>query len=194
VLYEAALARGLDRWDDDPERLERFERRVAHAASVSSVVPPLAQDARARALAASCAGLRSFAELRAQGGLLSALAGSLPGPALAALERLSPEHVTLPGGRRLRVNYEADRPPWVSSRLQDFFGSQRGPALNERPLVLHLLAPNQRPVQVTTDLANFWQQHYPELRRQLMRRYPRHAWPEDPARAVPPPPAPPRRR
>jgi ATP-dependent helicase HrpB len=78
------------------------------------------------------------------------------------------------------VHYEPDRPPWVQSRLQDFFGLRDGPKLGGEPLVLHLLAPNQRAVQVTTDLAGFWQRHYPELRRQLMRRYPRHAWPEDP--------------
>jgi ATP-dependent helicase HrpB len=76
----------------------------------------------------------------------------------------------------------------VQSRLQDFFGLRDGPRLGEQPLVLHLLAPNQRAVQVTTDLAGFWQRHYPELRRQLMRRYPRHAWPEDPLVARPPAP------
>jgi ATP-dependent helicase HrpB len=104
-----------------------------------------------------------------------------------------PEHVTLPSGRRLRVHYEADRPPWVESRLQDFFGASEGPRLGNAPLVLHLLAPNQRAVQVTTDLAGFWQRHYPELRRQLMRRYPKHDWPEDPRSAKPPAPRPGRR-
>jgi ATP-dependent helicase HrpB len=89
-------------------------------------------------------------------------------------------------GRRLAVHYEADRPPWVQSRLQDFFGLRKGPELGGVPLVLHLLAPNQRAVQVTTDLAGFWQRHYPELRKQLMRRYPKHAWPDDPVTARPP--------
>ena len=56
------------------------------------------------------------------------------------------------------------------------------------PLTLHLLAPNQRAVQVTTDLAGFWQRHYSSVRRELMRRYPRHAWPEDGQSATPPPP------
>ena len=66
--------------------------------------------------------------------------------------------------------------------MQDFFGLARAPAVGDGrvPLVLHLLAPNQRPVQVTTDLPGFWIKHYPALRKQLMRRYPRHAWPEDP--------------
>src|SRR5207247_2551232 len=103
-------------------------------------------------------------------------------------DRLAPERVALPGGRRLRVEYELDKPPWIASRLQDFFGLRDGPRVAEGrvPLVLHLLAPNQRPVQVTTDLAGFWQRHYPALRRELMRRYPRHAWPEDPLTAPPP--------
>jgi ATP-dependent helicase HrpB len=78
----------------------------------------------------------------------------------------------------------------VESRLQDFFGAVRGPVLGAGrvPLVLHLLAPNLRAVQVTTDLAGFWDRHYPALRRELMRRYPRHAWPEDPRTARPPEP------
>ena len=68
---------------------------------------------------------------------------------------------------------------------------REGPTLarGRVPLVLHLLAPNQRAVQVTQDLAGFWSRHYPALRRELGRRYPRHAWPEDPLHASPPAPA-----
>ena len=93
-----------------------------------------------------------------------------------------PEFVTLPGRRRVPVNYEAGKPPWIESRLQDFFGLQRGPCVADGrlALVLHLLAPNRRAVQVTTDLPGFWERHYPALRKTLMRRYPRHAWPEKP--------------
>jgi ATP-dependent helicase HrpB len=88
------------------------------------------------------------------------------------------------------VHYEAAQPPWVESRVQDFFGLADGPVLGERrlPLVLHLLAPNGRDVQVTTDLRGFWVRHYPALRRELSRRYPRHFWPEDPLHASPPAP------
>ena len=69
--------------------------------------------------------------------------------------------------------------------MQDFFGLSDGPRIaGDTPLVIRLLAPNQRPVQVTTDLAGFWARHYPALRKELMRRYPRHAWPEDPRTAV----------
>ncbi len=123
------------------------------------------------------------------------LQASLPAATRGQLERLAPLSITLPGGRRLTVHYEADRPPWVQSRLQDFFGMRHGPTIgHETFLVLHLLAPNQRAVQVTTDLAGFWDRHYLSLRKQLMRRYPKHAWPEDPRTAVPPRPAGRRRR
>ncbi len=78
--------------------------------------------------------------------------------------------------------------PWIGGRIQDFFGSPRTPSVlqGRLPLILHLRAPNDRDVQVTRDLAGFWQRHYPALRRELMRRYPRHDWPEDPLNAVPP--------
>lgn len=97
------------------------------------------------------------------------------------LQKLAPEQVQLPR-RRVAVHY-AGEAPWIASRLQDFIGLREGPRIGggEVPLVLHLLAPNQRAVQVTTDLAGFWQRAYQELRPQLSRRYPRHAWPEDPS-------------
>jgi ATP-dependent helicase HrpB len=95
---------------------------------------------------------------------------------------MAPERVALAGGRQARVTYEPGREPFVAARLQDFFGMREGPRVagGRVPLVLHLLAPNQRPVQVTTDHAGFWERHYPQVRRELSRRYPRHAWPADP--------------
>ena len=98
------------------------------------------------------------------------------------LEELTPTTVLLPSGRKARIQYALNQPPWVESRLQDFFGMKRGPAIlrGGLPLTLHLLAPNGRAVQVTTDLEGFWQRAYPEMRQQLSRRYPRHAWPEKP--------------
>jgi ATP-dependent helicase HrpB len=105
------------------------------------------------------------------------------------IEEMAPERVTLGGGRQVKVQYEAgSKAPWIESRLQDFFGMTRSPAIGggRVPLVLHLLAPNQRAVQVTTDLAGFWERHYPGIRKELCRKYPRHAWPEDGRTATPP--------
>ncbi len=88
----------------------------------------------------------------------------------------------LPGGRQVRVHYEADQPPWIASRLQDFFGMRETPRWRaaQVPLVVRLLAPNQRPVQMTSDLAGFWERLYPQVRKELSRRYPKHKWPEKP--------------
>ena len=102
--------------------------------------------------------------------------------AARSLVRFASEKVRLARGREARVHYTDGAPPWIASRLQDFFGMKTTPAIGDgrRPLVVHLLAPNQRAVQVTSDLAGFWERHYPALRRELGRRYPKHAWPADP--------------
>jgi ATP-dependent helicase HrpB len=94
----------------------------------------------------------------------------------------APERVPLAGGRQVRVTYDRNHAPWIASRLQDFFGMREGPRVagGRVPLVLHLLAPSNRPVQVTSDLAGFWERHYPQVRRELGRRYPKHKWPESP--------------
>lgn len=190
LLREAALARGPRAFVDEPAALDAWLARVAFLAAHHPATPAFTEADVVRVLADMCEGRTGFAELR-RADLLAHVRAALPPEALAALERLAPEHVALPGGRRLPVHYELDRPPWVESQLQDFFGSTTGPAVAQGrvPLVLHLLAPNRRAVQVTTDLAGFWARHYPELRNALMRRYPRHAWPEDPRSAAPPPPS-----
>jgi ATP-dependent helicase HrpB len=144
-----------------------------------------------QALFAACASAVSFAELdRAE--LTSLFVAGLPSEQRRLLERETPERVQLGSGRSVPVRYEAGKPPFIESRLQDFFGAAEGPRIvgGRVPLTLHLLAPNQRAVQVTTDLAGFWQRHYPTIRRELMRRYPRHAWPEDGRTAAPPAPKP----
>ena len=141
----------------------------------------LAEPDLAGTIAGACYGLRSFAELKGllgDGGLERIL---LEGAEeRAQLEARAPARVKLAKGRSVAVNYVDGQTPWVASRLQDFFGMRQTPLVGQTPVVVHLLAPNQRPVQVTQDLAGFWERHYPALRRELGRRYPRHAWPEDP--------------
>ncbi len=110
--------------------------------------------------------------------LLSALAGA----ERRWIEQAVPSHLELLRGRRTVIHYELTRSPWIASRLQDFFGMKTGPAIlsGRVPLTLHLLAPNQRAVQVTSDLQGFWQRDYPKVRKELSRKYPRHQWPENP--------------
>ena len=191
MLAEQALARGARTFAPEGE-VDGLLSRIAFAARAApeSGIVPLGEEDVALALREACTGLRSLADLR-EAGLVRLLRDRLPPAGRAALERLAPERVTLGGGRSVAVHYEAgDKPPWVESRLQDFFGAARGPAVGggRVPLVLHLLAPNHRAVQVTTDLAGFWERHYPAVRRELMRRYPRHSWPDDPRTARPPEP------
>ncbi len=99
-----------------------------------------------------------------------------------------PSTIMIGKGRKVKVNYEEGKPPWVASRLQDFFGTLNTPRIcnGTIPLVIHLLAPNMQSVQVTTDLAGFWERGYLEVKKELSRRYPRHSWPEDPKTAEPP--------
>ena len=182
VLAKQAIAAGIERFVDK-DVLAQWRARVTLVAKLVPGLTPPTDDHLGEVLAAACEGATSFAELR-QMGLLALLDGNL-GDKRALVDRLAPTHLQL-GRRRTPIHYELDQPPWVASRMQDFFGLARAPTVGDGriPLVLHLLAPNQRPVQVTTDLPGFWVKHYPALRKQLMRRYPKHAWPEDPLQLI----------
>src|SRR5262249_15207839 len=130
-------------------------------------------------------GLKSFQELASSagsGGLLRTLERRLPAGASRTLEELAPAGLQLPSGRRLKLHYKKGQPPWGASRLQDFFGLKETPriARGQVRIVLILLAPNQRRVQMTPVLGGFWQRLYPQVRRELSRRYPHHKWPENP--------------
>ncbi|MEQ8892762.1 MAG: ATP-dependent helicase C-terminal domain-containing protein, partial [Sandaracinaceae bacterium] len=184
ALATAALQKGVGRFCD-ADALEALTLRLRFAREHDERLPTI-DDAWLEALLEKlCAGRRSFAELR-DAGLLDWIRAELT-PHRARLDALAPEHVAIPGRARVPVTYEVDRPPWIASRLQDFFSAAEGPKVADgrQPLVLHLLAPNRRAVQVTTDLAGFWERHYPEIQRELRRRYPRHAWPDDPLSAPP---------
>ncbi len=92
--------------------------------------------------------------------------------------KLAPERVDLPGGRRAKIIYSEDAAPYIAARIQDLYGLQTSLriASGRVPLTIQVLAPNMRPVQVTTDLANFWIDAYPKLKQQLARKYPKHEW------------------
>jgi ATP-dependent helicase HrpB len=165
----------------DHARAEAFVARVAWLRRIGAL-PGGADLALPTLVRQACAGCRSFSDLG--NASLVAVAHAVLGLDAARVDALAPEHVQLPGRARAPVTYPPDADPWVSSRMQDFFGLRDGPRIaNGRPLVLQLLAPNQRPVQVTTDLPGFWERHWPGIRKELMRKYPRHKWPEDPRAA-----------
>ncbi|MGC4117591.1 MAG: ATP-dependent helicase HrpB [Myxococcales bacterium] len=190
LLYEQAMAKGARFFAEEGAVDDLLARvKVVAEAAPKEGIPSMGEEDVQAAFLEMCQGRRSFKDLR-EASLVETLLARLPGSARAALDRLAPGHVKLPGGRGLAIHYEKSQPPWAESRLQDFFGMAVGPAIagGRVPVVLHLLAPNKRPVQVTTDLAGFWERHYPALRRELCRKYPKHSWPEDPRTAAPPPP------
>jgi ATP-dependent helicase HrpB len=183
VLAEAALAAGPSAFAP-AEALDRWLARARFAASVEPALRAPDEEAVRQALVALCEGKSSFEELR-HAGLLDALRARTGRP--GDVDRLAPERVTLTMGRAIPIAYDPGKPPSIASRLQDFFGMVDGPRIGAGrvPLVLELLAPNHRAVQVTRDLAGFWERHYPAVRKELIRKYPRHSWPEDPTKPAP---------
>lgn len=181
LLAEKALEAGIARFAD-AEEIADWEGRMRFASEQGQAGDlPEASDA----LRELCTGLRSFAELEAaarDGGLLRVLERRMTPAARRLLDEIAPPHIRLPGGRQARVHYQPGQPPWIASRLQDFFGMRQTPAVARGavPVVVRLLAPNNRPVQMTSDLAGFWQRLYPQVRKELSRRYPKHKWPENP--------------
>ena len=182
-LAHQAVEAGLGRFAD-LEEIAAFQARV-HFAAAHGAVAPLDDAAIEAALASLATGLKSFAELESAtrgAGLLRAIERQMPASTRRLLEEIAPASIRLPRGRQVPVHYQPGQPPWIASRLQDFFGMRHTPAVGRGavPVVVRLLAPNQRPVQMTSDLAGFWQRLYPQVRKELSRRYPRHAWPENP--------------
>jgi ATP-dependent helicase HrpB len=121
------------------------------------------------------------------GDLSDALMALLPWDQRARLDREAPTHFEAPTGTLLAIDYEAEQGPTIAVRLQELFGLNVHPSLAKGavPLVLELLSPAHRPVQVTRDLPGFWRGSYAAVRSDLRGRYPRHPWPEDPASAMP---------
>jgi len=143
-------------------------------------LPPLADADLAGQLPDLCQGCRSLDELRGANwlGAVQSLVGH---DRVAEIERFAPTHIEI-RGKRHRLAYEPGQPPVLAVRIQDLFGVTATPRLaaGRLPVLLHLLGPNHRPQQVTDDLAGFWERTYVQVRKELRRRYPKHAWPENP--------------
>ena len=180
ILADLVIARGIERLPGS-EELETLRLRLDLLAATfpEEDWPRIDSDEILEVVRDLCRGRRSLAEIESVS-LKDILMERLTEKQRARFNRETPERVVLTAKRSVKINYESDRPPWIESRLQDFFGLNETPRIcsGRVPLTLHLLAPNQRAVQVTQDLAGFWERHYPSIRRELMRRYPKHAWPE----------------
>jgi ATP-dependent helicase HrpB len=164
LLADAYRARG---WSGRDTLLLRRLRFAELAVDVDALLP------------AAAAGKRSIEDIDLRTALDWAVARDL--------ERLAPETLAVPSGRRTRLQYQEDGSVVASVKLQELFGLAESPHLGARrePIVFELLAPNGRPVQTTRDLRSFWDRTYQEVRQELRARYPRHPWPEDPWTAPP---------
>jgi ATP-dependent helicase HrpB len=190
VLADGLVALGLDRlpWS---KSLKQWRDRVMFLRKAEGESwPDLSDNALAEQreawLVPALYDKTSLKELSA-GDLSDALMTLLPWELRARLEREAPTHFEAPTGTMLAIDYEAEQGPTIAVRLQELFGLNTHPSIAKGavPLVLELLSPAQRPVQVTRDLPGFWRGSYAAVRSDLRGRYPRHPWPEDPASALP---------
>lgn len=169
--------------------LDAAEQTIARIASLSAWRPdlglPTLDEGDIRAwLPELCAGRRSFADL-ASINLTAELLARLTWAQRQAVETLAPDRLEVPSSSHIRLDWRAGEAPVLAVRLQEMFGCAVHPTVCGVPVVLHLLSPAMRPVQVTSDLPGFWQRTWPEVRKELRGRYPKHDWPEDPLTAPP---------
>ncbi|MDB5387145.1 MAG: hrpB 2 [Planctomycetaceae bacterium] len=188
LLAEAARG-SLDRAIplDDPD-LRAFLARVRCLKEwmPQSDLPEFDESALDNLLPSLAHRCRSFADLR-KAPWLAVLKGSLSYAQQQFLEREAPAQIQVPSGSFITLQYESGRAPILAVRIQELFGLTATPRVagGKIPVVLHLLGPNYRPQQITDDLKSFWNNTYPEVRKELKRRYPKHSWPEDPWTATP---------
>jgi len=180
---------GLDllTWDREASSLRA---RLAFCRRVFGDPWPAVDDASLLArldwLESDLASVRNRADL-ARIDVARALRRLLDWPQAARLDDVAPERMTVPSGSQIRIDYSDPTAPVLPVKIQETFGWQRAPTLADGrvTLVLHLLSPAGRPAAVTSDLPSFWRNTYPEVRKELRARYPRHPWPEDPTTAPP---------
>jgi ATP-dependent helicase HrpB len=187
VLYQAALTAWERVFPVDDKEIAGFVTRVRCLREwmPDLELPPFDNEFLHQALRRLCDRCRSFADLQ-RSAWRHELKNLLTWPQLQAIDREAPEHLTVPSGSHVRLTYEVGRQPVLAVRIQEVFGLAETPrvAVGRVKVLLHLLAPNQRPQQVTDDLASFWANTYTTVRKELARRYPKHHWPEDPTTAT----------
>ncbi len=166
----------LDNWNFDVEQwIVRLNRLAEWCPEYE--LPPLAQSDRRTLLEQLCLGAMSYREIKDRT-VWPVVKSWLSAAQLDLLDRMAPERFDLPGGRRAKITYAENGPPTLAARIQDLYGVEGDLRIagGKVPLVIQVLAPNQRPVQVTTSLANFWKESYPKLKMELSRKYPKHEW------------------
>ena len=181
LAREAAERLELNTLLDDESRsfLARWQCLAAWMPELQ--LPALGENPIHDLLPQLCSGSASFDDLR-NAPILKRLRSKLLPHHLASLDREAPERIGVPSGNRIALHYERGKPPVLAVRIQEIFGLKETPRIagGRVAVLLHLLAPNMRAQQITSDLNSFWKNTYPIVRGELRRRYPKHAWPDDP--------------
>jgi ATP-dependent helicase HrpB len=166
----------FQKWDED---VEDWLARVDFLAKACPDfgIEPLSGEDRNLIISDICSGARSVAEARTRP-VLPALLDWYGREKTRLIEKHAPARLEMPGGRRAKIRYPRNGEPFLEAKIQDLFSVNETPrvAAGRVPLVVHILAPSMRPVQVTKDLKSFWAESYPKLKPALARRYPRHKW------------------
>ncbi|MCX8155756.1 MAG: ATP-dependent helicase HrpB [Verrucomicrobiae bacterium] len=178
-LLAAEVAAGrltLKQWDHE---VEQWILRLNFLARVCPELglPPLEEQDRLHLIEQVCHGAFTYKDIKDRP--VKPVVQSWLSPAQQdLLNRHAPERVDLGNGRRPKVVYAENQPPYIAARIQELFGLDKTPriALGKVTLTVHILAPNMRPVQITQDLAGFWREHYPRIKQELQRKYPKHEW------------------
>ena len=166
----------LPNWDHHVEQwLARLNLLCKECADLQ--LPAITEDDKKHIIAELCHGAVSYKEIKERE--VKPVVMSWLSPAQRELlDKHAPERLTLPNGRTPKVNYEPGRAPFISLRIQELYDVNQTPkiALARVPVTVHILTPGMKPIQVTQDLASFWREHYPKIKSELARKYPKHLW------------------
>ena len=188
TLYKGVLQHWESTFPHDNEGLVGFVERARCLKDwVAELEFPEIDESFLKSVARQlCEGKRSLSEVKA-GPWLDWLQNRFTSEQLRAIEKECPAKITVPSGSSIKIQYERGKPPILAVKIQEIFGWKNTPriAKGRIPILLHLLSPAMRPQQVTDDLASFWANGYPEVKKELKRRYPKHSWPDDPTTATP---------
>lgn len=166
----------LPNWDHHVEQwLLRLKLLCQHCPDLQ--LPPITDDDKKAIIEQLCHGAVSYKDVKDRE-VKPIVMSWLSHEQRALLDKHAPERLTLSNGRNPKVNYEEGRAPFISLRIQELYGVTETPkiALGRVTVAVHILTPGMKPIQVTSDLANFWREHYPRIKSELQRRYPKHEW------------------
>ena len=185
ALADALAAEAETILKSDPEA-KTYLNRIAFLREHSSKIPKLGPAELEEILRQACVGRTTVKQVREQS-FAPSITRFLGHEAYRLVQELAPEFLVVPSGNRISIQYEEGQPPTLAVRLQELFGWQDTPRIAGArvPLLLEILGPNYRPVQLTSDLRSFWTNTYHQVRKDLRGRYPKHDWPEDPWTAQP---------